>query len=463
MSARAGLALCLALAALGCDRGDPPGDDDDTAQATPPLVVMITIDALNRGFLGATHPWDTTPGIDALAAEGTTLHDVLVSRGLTSPSMGSLLTGLYPRDHGVRSNVTAWDGSLPTLPRWFQQAGFTTWGYSANMCSFIDHDIDHRMCSWLVEMPELTSQREGDELLVDQLLADLADRGEGPHFVWLHLMDPHDPYTAVEPWYAQFHPDPYAGTFDPADHDDLDAVMFGDRELDEADLLHLDAVYASSVRSTDELVARFFDGLRDLELYEGAVVVLGADHGEVLARHADYFYHGCSTHNAELAVTWIVRAPGAIPAGAVLDGWVGEVDLAPTLLALAGLEVDASLSGRSLVPDLEGGAIAEGHDRYFERGTRTAGMIRGDTKYVLNPVGDFHDCFPYEVEGVPFPGDTEMLYDLVADPQETTNLADTAEAEAAELRGALCAWVLEDTWTAPEADASNALVAACQP
>jgi arylsulfatase A-like enzyme len=458
------LVAALAIVMTACNGDEEPRpDDDDTQDLTQPLVVLITVDALNRSFLGAANDWDTTPNIDALIAEGTTLQDVLVTRGLTSPSLASLLTGRYPRGHGIRSNRADWEGALTTLPERFQQAGFVTYGYSANMCSFIDFGIDHRYCTWLAEMPDVASQQDGDERLVDQLIADLDTRDtDSPMFIWLHLMDPHDPYTLTEPWYSEFHPEPYDGDFDPDDPEDRDDVMFGDFDLDELDRRHLDAVYASSVRSTDGLVGRFLDGLRERDLYDDAVIVFGADHGEVLARHEDYFYHGCSTHNAELAVTYAVRAPGTIPAGATLAGWVGEVDIAPTLAELAGLAPDESLPGRSLVPELQLGAVAADHPRYFERGTRTAGLISGRYKYVLNPEGDFIDCFPYAEAGVPFPGDPEALYDLLDDPDETVNLADDPPAVMSALHIELCAWILEDTWLDPEVDASNALVLNCQ-
>ena len=450
------------LSVTGCPTDDPPDDGGDDDGGVPQVVVLLTVDALNRGYLGVHHAeWDTTPTIDSLIAESALLPDVLVTRSLTSVSFASFLTGLYPRSHGIRSNNAEWQGERPTLLEQFQAAGYRTYGYSSNYCSFIDYGVDQRFCTWLVEMPEIASQQAGDELLVQQLLDDLDEHPAGePLFIWLHLMDPHEPYSLIEPWYSEFHPETYDGWFDPEDYRDIADVTLGDAELDEADRRHLQAVYASQVRSTDGTIGLFLDGLAERGLYDDAMIVFGADHGEVLAEHADYFYHGCSFHNSAMAVSWSIREPGRWPEGTVVNGWVSSLDIPATVLELAGVAGPDEAEGRSLVTDIDEGSLTA-RDLFFERSPDTAGVVSGRYKYTLNPDQTFTDCAPYTYEGAAYPGEAEELYDLEEDPDETSNLSGDPPAAMAGMHIAVCNWVLQDTWLDPDADEQNVLVRNC--
>jgi len=455
-------ALIWLAVVAGCLGDDPPdeiGDDD----GPPRVVVLLTIDALNRGYLGVRHAeWNTTPHIDALIAESVFLPDVLATRSLTSVSFASFLTGLYPRTHGIRSNNAAWTGEHRTLLERFQEAGYRTYGYSSNYCSFIDYGVDERFCTWLAEMPDLTSQQEGDELLVQQLLDDLDGRpADEPLFIWLHLMDPHEPYTLIEPWYGEFHPEQYGGWFDPEDYQDIADVTLGEAVLGEADLRHFQAVYASQVRSTDEYVGVFLDGLAERGLYDDALIVFGADHGEVLTEHADYFFHGCSFHNSAMAVSWAVRAPARWAGGTTLGGWISAVDVPPTILELAGVEQTAGMEGISRVSDIDAGA-ATVRDLFFERSPDTAGVVTGRYKYALNPNGAYSECAPYDSEDAAYPGEAEEMYDLADDPGEATNLAHDPPAAMAGMHIAVCDWILQDVWVDPDMDEQNVLVRNCQ-
>ena len=465
MTATRALVVIGCLAVFGCIADDPPigGTDDDDDAGFPQVVVLLTIDALNREYLGVRHAeWDTTPHIDALIAESAFLPDVLVTRSLTSVSFASFLTGLYPRSHGIRSNNADWEGAQPHLLELFQTAGYRTYGYSSNYCSFIDYGVDERFCAWLVEMPELTSQQEGDELLVQQLLDELDEHPAGePLFIWLHLMDPHEPYSLIEPWYGEFHPETYDGWFDPEDYRDIADVTLGNAELSEEDRRHLQAVYASQVRSTDATIGIFLDGLAERGLYDDALIVFGADHGEVLAEHADYLYHGCSFHNAAMAVSWSIRQPGLRSAGTVLDGWVSTVDMPSTILELAGVDGLVGVEGRSLAADIGEGSLTA-RDLFFERSPDTAGVISGRYKYTLNPNETFADCAPYTYEGAAYPGEAEELYDLQEDPDEMVNLSADPPAVMAGMHIAVCNWVLQDTWVDPDMDEQNVLVRKCQ-
>ncbi len=465
-------ALPLALPLAACTDPAPPATNPDPAGCPasaglvddlgpPTTVLLVSVDTVHRDFLGVhAPPWDTTPRLDALMAEGARLDHVLVPRGLSGPSMASLITGAYPRTHGVRVNESGFDpegvsADTPTLGQRFADAGYTTYGYSANQCYLLDEEMETE-CTWAD--PSL-DQAEGDALLVTELLAALQARdATQPVFAWLHLLDPHDPYTPREPWFTAFHPDsydgPYAGDMDAS----ILAHMRGTLAYTDADRAYVEAVYASQLAATDAQIGALLDGLAAMGRLDDAVVAFAIDHGDELARRNTYFYHGCSPYDGVLDVTYALWGPGRVPAEHVQAARVSSVDLAPTLAELAGLAWSGPGEGRSLLSELR--TCAE-PDRlaFFERGNETAGVVAGGWKFFLDPNAGFAEC-KYFDEDTPYPNAAEELYELDADPLELDDRAAAEPARAAELRAEVCAWVNAAEWVGGGAD-DNALVAAC--
>ncbi|MFN7147049.1 MAG: sulfatase, partial [Myxococcota bacterium] len=340
---------------VDCPEGH--ADFDPVAAAPPGFVLLLTADTLNRDFLGVHHEWDTTPNLDALFRDGVVLENVLMARGLSAPSLATVLTGEYPRVHGIRDNTS----SLPRVPMMqerFQEAGWQTIAASGNMCFLASRGIDAYFCNWggleEGEGGEGTGDLAADEELVDAFLAQLDARDpEKPTFAWLHLMSPHDPYIAEPAYYEEFHPEAYDGEFEDATEGPLTAMQLGALPWSEADMRHLHAVYASELRGTDALIGRVLDGIAERGLADDGVLVFGSDHGDELGTRPDtnYIWHGCSVYNPVVATTWAIRAPGRLAAGETLRGWVSAADLAPTVLSLAQVPPGA-VEGTSLVPDI---------------------------------------------------------------------------------------------------------------
>ncbi len=246
--------------------------------------------------------------------------------------------------------------------------------------------------------------------------------------------------------------------------DVLKLGMLDPERLTAEDLRYLHAVYASQVSHTDELFGLLIDGLGDLGLLDDAIVLTGSDHGESLAQRTNYMYHGCSYYNPALATSWSIWAPGRLPAQE-LPGWSSSVDLAPTLLDLAGLEFRASdFDGISLAESLRLGTPPS-HNLFFERSTKTAGIVAGDHKYVLNPEGDYGACNPYNtVEGAGhlYANEEVELFDMGDDPLEQSNLAGLGLSEESAMHEDLCAWLTGSTWVNQAQDVDNPLLEACR-
>lgn len=425
-------------------------------------VVVITWDAARTELLLSTErPWNTTPKLDAFFDEGTVFPRMLSPRGLTGPALSSMLTGTYPNKHGVRDNL----GSAPrfhTLMDRFQDAGYTTWAYSANMCQIIASGVDHTECT-SPSVLEADSRQDRDIILVDRLLEELTGlREDQPLFLWLHLAHPHDPYELVEPWYSEFHPQSYEGDLDPGDSSDIRGITLSGHEYDDQDRDHFEAVYASQLRETDALTGRVLSELDRLGRYEDAVVVFGVDHGEELGDHNRYFAHGCSPYNSVLNVVYAFRAPGVVPEGLWLDSWRSTVDVASTVVELAdAFEWAGSGGSSSLLPAMTSAEVSD-EPVFFERGVQTAGVVWHNAKYVYSGETEFDDCHPYSGSGLTYPTEQEELYDLELDPDELSNLAGQDLALQDELRDTLCDWVTEGAWVGTgEQQADNTLVLAC--
>jgi len=433
----------------GC--ADRPGSDN---------VVVITLDAVSaRLFWGGDEGWDTIPRIEGLHAESAVFPHTATTRGLTGPALASMLTGAYPRDNRVRKcNVTT---EMQTLPERFASAGFKTLGFSSNQCQLMDAGTQVRACTSAREY-SANSRRQRDVDLEEMLLDELDQLGSKERmFLWLHLTEPHTPFEKVDGWYDEFHPDQYDGTLVAASESMLYDLVANGRSYSDEDRRYLEAVYASQLRDTDGRVGRVLDKLQELGRYDDAIVVLGFDHGEELYDHNGYLFHGCSFYNSVINVVYSFRAPGRTDLGSWHEGWVSGVDVAPTLVELAGaFEWEGQQIGRSLVDVIDGGPELD-EPIFFERDTETAGIVWQDHKYVYSGDTTYSDCQPFQTLGGHYPTQEHELYDLLRDPDELENLAGQGDSREPELHERLCDWVLDGTWSSDATDASNPLVLEC--
>ncbi len=292
---RAGaLTIGLALLALsGCNRATAP---PPAATAVPRHLVIVTIDTLRADRLGAygntTVP---TPNFDRLAREGTRALDATTHVPITRPSHTSLFTGRYPADHGVRDNISLpLAKDIPTLAELLKAQGFTTAAFvstfvlasSSGLDRGFDHYDDLAETGGQDGAASLSqAQRRGDDTLarVDQWLATRgADASAARTALWVHLYDPHDPYEPPAPFAAQFADRPYDG----------------------------------EVAWTDTLLGRLRASLEARKLWDDALVVVTADHGESLGEHGETG-HGFFAYETTLKVPLVMRGPG-VPAGRTL-------------------------------------------------------------------------------------------------------------------------------------------------
>jgi arylsulfatase A-like enzyme len=375
-------------------------------EAPRPNVIVYVVDCLRADHVGAYgYPRPTTPGIDSLASESVLFEKAYVCAPWTKPSVGCLFTSLPPRLHGAHSIEHPLSPTVLTLAEAFQAGGYVTAAWVTN--PFLDKRVFGfaRGFDRYVELAHRWAGQNVGNVPADaaelrSVIPWLEENRSSRFFLYLHSLDLHAPYRARAPFDRVF-----------VREDVTDPMQ---RDIDR---------YDTELAYNDREIAHLLGELRRLGLLESTLFVLTADHGEEFMEHG-FTRHGRSLYDALLHVPVIVRLPGASRAGERIAGAVSNLDLAPTLLDYAGLPVPASFEGHSQRPAIEAGRTLEERHLFAEHiGPRELLFAVRDGRHKL-------------IERlVPDPG-TE-LFDYVADPLETRNLAEARPAETERLRARL--------------------------
>lgn len=389
--------------------------------ALGPDVFLVTIDTLRADHVGAYGAaTDRTRTLDTIAGDGARFARAFATAPLTGPSHTAMLTGRWPLATGVVANGTPLATHPETLARVFAGAGYATggfvggfplsarFGFDQGFDVFDDdfgampgaHELAAVQLFDLLRPSNLPRERRADRVL-DAALTHLA-RTPSPTFLWIHLFDPHAPYEAPdtasppypEGWRttAAEHPEPYS------------------------------AAYAGEISYVDRELTRLFGAIE--QRGRPAYLVVVSDHGESLGEHGVFFDHGDDLFDPSLQVPWLVRGPGIAP-GTVVSAQVSTVDLAPTVLALAGVADPFPRDGHSRAPELLGGPGVDGDVFATTLGARHRdppldhALRRVDAK-----------CYARH-------GTAPVLYDLIADPSESTDATSTRPDLAHAVCGAL--------------------------
>ena len=370
--ARAVVALAVVLA-VGC--GPRPGGNYPKAS-----VVLVSIDTLRADHLALYgYRQGRTPTFDRLGREGIVVDDVYSHVPLTLPAHSSMLTGLLPPRHEVRDNMGFHlKEAHRTLAERYKAAGFATGGaisaYVLRSQTGIARGFDTYDDALTIDAgsESLGSLQRDGGVAVQSLLRFVEGQGDKRFFAFLHLYEPHSPWTP---------PEKYRDLASPYDGD---------------------------VAYADELLGRFLDGLRAKGLYDRAVIAVTSDHGEGLGEHGEE-EHGIFLYRENLHVPLVVRLPGGVGQGTRVKGPVAQVDIAATLLDLAGLPADG-MDGISLRPALASGAA-------------TARTVYSETLYPRYHFGwsDLYAASETRFRFIRAP--RPELYDLDKDPKEKDNLA----------------------------------------
>jgi arylsulfatase A-like enzyme len=430
------LLASLVLAALavpwsGCDRGTGP-------QARQPRnVLLVTLDTTRADYIGCYEPQRAanTPHLNALAADGTQFLRCISASAATPVSHASILTGLYPFEHGLRV-IYAKSGcrlkaDVPYLPALLQAAGWRTaaflsaftvsefYGFQRGFDTF---DSGLTRAAEGIMRPDETghyewgvvdNQRRSDHT-TDAALAWLDQASpRTPFFLWVHYWDPHDwtpgvPETAPPPEFSR--PFMEAATGSGPDQ--------------------LRAMYAAEVAFVDLQFGRLIDKLKARGCYDDTLIVVLADHGQGLGDH-NWWPHRL-LYQEQIHLPLIVRMP-AQPGGRRIDSLVRSIDVYPTILEAVGVPSPQPVTGESLLGLLQGHAgepryaYADGPHKYDLNAAMLARRPKDGNLYCLTD-GTWKLLLRLDN-----PDDSE-LFNLASDPREARNVYRTEVAQAERLR-----------------------------
>ncbi len=306
-----------------------------------PDVVLVTIDTLRADALALYSPQGApTPALEELAAEGVVYEQASSTIGLTLPAHSSILTSLYPRQHGVLSNHAKLPDSLAHLPELLRQHGFRTGAFVGVTIlggAGLERGFDR------FSFPE-RRQRPAHEVVGEALAWVEEQPLAEPLFLWVHLYDPHMPYHAQR----GFGPERVKKLPDTIGLTALtDEAQRNGGAIDAQTLAQVLRLYRSEVQYADHWVGRLLAGLREARAGDRSLVIATADHGECF-ENGFFFEHSDCLYRGTLRVPLIVRYPDGRGAGTRVAAPVGNLDVAPTVLAALGIALPPGFAGRAL-------------------------------------------------------------------------------------------------------------------
>ena len=371
------------------------------------LYVIDTLRADHLGCYGYARP--TSPHIDALAREGLLFESMIAQSSWTRPATASILTGVYPPRHGAQTLRDRLAPEVATMAELFRQQGYRTAAFvtNINVAGRWGFRRGFDRYAYLQEDEESLKVHVRADEVNRQALSWLRERNGQPFFLYLHVTDPHAPYTPLDSEERRFCGD--APSMSAEDLRSLfTALRDGTREATSDEVRALVCRYDAEIAQTDSSFGRLLTELRRLGRYEDTAVVVVSDHGEEFLDHGGV-EHGRTLYREQLRVPLVMRLP-SMPEGRKVSVTARQIDLLPTLLEYVGIPVPEGLDGRSLLPYV-GGRASTSEEVFAASGvgTRKLRALIGAGWKVIDAEGRR--------------GDHVRMFDLDSDPGEREDVA----------------------------------------
>lgn len=364
----------------------PPVDDArsearaalaDGGSTTPQGVIVFLGDTLRSDHLDAWgHGRKTAPTLTALAAEGVRFADAISPATWTKVAVPSLLSSVYPASHGIVGMADRLSSSATTMAEAFRGAGYAT--FATSSVSFTGKLSNvHQGVEVLHERASIDNGSLGHSsaktarTYVDRFLTWLDDHHDVPFFAFIHVFDPHDPFEPYPPydlmWASPTGKEEHEARLEQVGEslgDDRrvgDGNRFGPERFPNREELEAAGVdpdvyaahqldwYDGSIRGMDAEIARLMEGLEQRGVAGDTLLAFVSDHGEEFLDHG-WGWHGNTVYGEAINVPLMLRWPGVLPAGVVVDATVESLSLMTTLLELSGIPVPETAQGQSLLP-----------------------------------------------------------------------------------------------------------------
>jgi arylsulfatase A-like enzyme len=410
-------------------KGIPPGLED------APNVILIGVDTLRADRLSCYgHTASGTPSLDALAADGVRYADMTAQASWTKPSFATIFTSLYPSSHRATGKPHRLPEAVTTLAETLAASGYHTGGLANNPSISAAFGFDQGFADYIYLEPdylfaanEAASQTalyqtlrrawamaSGGRIYVQSFYQDAAvvnrhaldwlEANKGTRFfLFLHYMDPHDPYFE--------HP-----------YDGRGYARASNQNPDPALAPTFSRLYDGEIRYLDEQLGQLFEWLKAEGLYDQTLIVLTGDHGEEFQEHGGW-WHGQTLYQEQIAVPLIAKYPAGARAGTVITELARSLDIAPTILDVARVPIPETMMGRSLW------SATEPPPSVFAEED-----LEGNVVHALRtPAYKLILANPDNPRGLP----AEVLFDLSTDPGEQSDLFAAQPDQVRSMRAAL--------------------------
>ncbi len=441
---RAALLTCLALVmawSAGCAPTEP------APRPRPPLVVLVVLDTLSAfhvSHLG--YDRTTTPNLDALAADGISFEQTVSPASYTVASIPSLLTGRLPDRHGLVWYKMVLPESETTVAEMLAAAGYSTYGAIAvaNGGPAYGNDKGFHQFLEVYEGPggpgAQVFEHKGRTVHVpraDEFLplvqARLDRRAPDERLLlYLHVLEPHGPFDPPLEFKQRIRDERFPHPYQEGDRDRIQAEMAAldpEQIPDPGQIERVIHLYDANILWADHELGRILEELRNRGLYDEALILVTADHGEAFWQHG-VFGHGQQVYEPHVRVPLVIKPPkGTAPKGVRYSGLTSTLDVLPTIAHWLDLaQPENPLDGHSLVEVLNDPSrglppreiLLRSRQDYQQFALRA-----DDWKAIAQTERDEHGALRLvSVE----------LYDLTVDPSETNDLAE-AQPERAQALG----------------------------
>lgn len=402
-----------------------------------PNIILVAVDTLRADYLSVYSGPEAaarTPSIEAFRNDAILFRHAFAQSSWTKASFATIFSGLYPETHSAIHKDSMLPSEVTTFPEVLHEAGYYTQGFpnNPNIADAYNYGQGFSQYTYLKPRLLLGATESVDKLALYQVVRrvyqKVADKATGgkltvtdfyqpaeavtdkaldwvngeerpkdrPFFLFLHYMDPHDPYMD--------HENPgigYARARMPNPNPD--------KYLEEFKRL-----YNGEIQHFDEHFGRLLEGLKAQGLYDDAVIVFVSDHGEEFYEHQGW-WHGLSLYDEQIAVPLIVKLPGNRLAGSQTTGLSRLLDIAPTVLDVAGLPKAEAMQGGSLLSGDRSG-LSETEPPYVYGHLDFEGILLRSVRTMTEKLILANPENKRKYEPV-------ELYDLSADPGEKTNVA----------------------------------------
>jgi len=400
-------ALLLPLGLVACGEVDRPN------------VLLISLDTLRADHLSSYgYERDTTPFMDQVAADGVRFHWAFVNTLATTNSHTTILSSQFQESHGVMyggkgsSENNRLPDDLPLVQESFQDAGYRTLAVTDGGNFAVRHGFDRGFDEFHGTV--VRGVRDGMKMFLDMLDRNLPS--DQPLFLLFHTYEIHAPYAPPAPYDTQFSTGAES-SFVPTARNLRRVQDTASRDLSAADFEHMVSLYDGGIRMTDDTLRELFRELEERGFFDhDYLVVITADHGEEFGEHGGVLHRGL-LYDELIRVPLIMRGL-RLPDGAVRDDIISSVDIAPTMLAYAGLPIPESMQGQDLFSQRR--RSPHGEMIFAQLRTRRYALRTREWKFIES-------------------GAVE-LYDLVADPGETNNVAVDHLDKVEEFRSLIKRW-----------------------